>query len=88
MYAEEINKKVTLGGREYTITRKALIGTANTLTTLYEIIGKRGANGAIAIRQEGEYKGRPNAVGIAALERLNWWDIVPAFVGLDEAVAS
>jgi len=87
MYAEDINKKVTLGGREYTITRKALIGKG-PLTALYEIVGKRGANGAIAIRQDGEFKGRPAAVGIAALERLNWWEIVPAFIGLDEAVAS
>lgn len=87
MDSEIINKSVTIAGRDYIITRKARVGT-QCPANLYEIVGKRGANGSIGIRQNGEYKGRPVAVGISALERLNWWDLVPAFVGIDEAVSA
>jgi len=87
MFAEEINKTVTISGREYLVTRKATISNSRTVN-LYEIVGKRGANGAVSIHQDGQYKGRPVAVGISALERLNWWELVPAFATIDEAVSA
>lgn len=62
---------VTIAGREYSLGRFS----ETDASVMYEIIGKRGANGAIIVRKEAQYRGRAIGVGIAALERLNWWDI-------------
>lgn len=63
---------VTIAGREYTLNLKP--HESNT-GTLYEITGKRGANGALIVSKMRGYEGRALVVGISALERLSWWDI-------------
>jgi len=70
---------VTIRNTEYTIN---LDGRTVGTSTLYEITGKRGANGALIVHHAPEYAGRALVVGIAALERLNWWDITKAVHGI------
>jgi hypothetical protein len=43
--------------------------------TIVRITGTRKADGAVIFRNEGQYEGRAQVVGISHLERLNWWDI-------------
>lgn len=80
---------INIAGREYTLHTNDIrtIGGG----TLVRITGKRGADGALHFRNEGQYAGRALVIGIAALERLNWWDITRAvadlFPACREAVA-
>jgi hypothetical protein len=71
---------ITIAGRDYTLH----LDDVRTLGggTLVRITGKRGADGALHFRNEGQYAGRALVVGIAALERLNWWDITRAVANL------
>lgn len=64
--------QVTIAGREYLLN---LTPHENTTGTLYEISGKRGANGALIISKMKGYEGKALIVGISALQRLNWWEI-------------
>lgn len=63
---------VTIAGRAYTLN---LTAHEHKTGTLYEITGKRGANGALIISKMRGYEGRALVVGISALQRLNWWEI-------------
>lgn len=47
-------------------------------TVIYRVTGSRKADGALVLHTVGQYADRPLVVGIAALERLNWWDIARA----------
>ena len=73
------SKTVTINNTTYTIGRS---GTTS-VGTMYEIIGKRGASGAIIVHTDEAHRGRAIGIGIAALERLNWWDITTAMVDID-----
>ena len=75
---------VTIAGREYTLN---LTAHESNTGTLYEITGKRGANGALIISKMRGYEGRALVVGISALERLNWWEINAAVSHLIDAAA-
>ena len=80
---------VTIAGREYLLHLDDVRETDTSI--LFEITGKRSANGAIAIRKCDRYNGRATAIGISALEKLNWWDIsraiAPFFPECAKAVA-
>lgn len=76
---------VEIAGREYLLN---LTAHESNTGTLYEISGKRGANGALIISKMRGYEGRALVVGIAALERLNWWDINAAVADVIEAAAA
>jgi hypothetical protein len=67
------SKTIIIQNREYTLHLDdvRIVGGG----TVIRITGKRGADGALCYRNEGQYAGRALVVGIAALERLNWWDI-------------
>lgn len=71
---------VTIAGREYLLHTDDI--RTQYASTMMRITGKRGADGALIIRDEPEYAGRALVVGIAALERLNWWDISRAIAHL------
>ena len=75
---------VEIAGREYLLN---LTAHENTTGTLYEISGKRGANGALIISKMRGYEGRALIVGISALEKLNWWQINAAVSHVIEAAA-
>lgn len=72
---------VTIAGREYLLHTDDIREMAFGQTVM-RITGKRGAEGALIIHDEPEYEGRALVVGIAALERLNWWDISRAIAHL------
>ena len=76
---------VTIAGREYLLN---LTAHESNTGTLYEISGKRGANGALIISKMRGYEGRALVVGISALERLNWWEINAAIADVIEAAAA
>ena len=78
------SKTITINNTTYTIGRTAPTHTG----TIYEVTGKRGASGAIVVHTDAAYYGRAICVGIAALERLNWWDITNAMVDIDAACAN
>lgn len=71
---------VTIGGRDYTLHTGDVRTVHGTMMT--RITGKRDAEGALIIRTEPEYAGRALVVGIAALEKLNWWDVSRAVAHL------
>lgn len=70
-------------GRTYTLhlDGKRVHGE-NMTTAIYRLTGARKADGALIVHETGQYAGRALVVGIAALERLNWWDITKAVTGL------
>lgn len=73
----------TIQGREYTIHLDGKQVSGETISsTIYRITGSRKADGALIVHDSGPYAGRALVVGIAALERLNWWDITRAIEGL------
>lgn len=76
---------VTIAGRQYLLN---LTAHESNTGTLYEINGKRGANGALIISKMRGYEGRALVVGIAALERLNWWELGAAVSHLIDGVAT
>lgn len=76
---------VEIAGREYLLN---LTAHESNTGTLYEISGKRGANGALIISKMRGYEGRALVVGIAALERLNWWELNAAVSHLIDAAAA
>jgi hypothetical protein len=71
---------VQIANRNYTIHTDQM-GETN-FTKVYRITGARNADGALVIRTDEAYAGRPVVIGIAALERLNWWDINTAIAEL------
>lgn len=76
---------IEIAGREYLLN---LTAHESNTGTLYEISGKRGANGALIISKMHGYEGRALVVGIAALERLNWWEINAAIAHLFDAAGT
>ena len=76
---------VEIAGREDLLN---LTAHESNTGTLYEISGKRGANGALIISKMRGYEGRALVVGIAALARLNWWEINAAVSHLIDAAAA
>jgi len=72
---------VTIAGREYSLN---LTPHESNTGTLYEITGKRGANGALIVSKMRGYEGRALVVGISALQRLNWWEVTAAVQHLIE----
>ena len=77
--------QVTIAGREYLLN---LTAHESNTGTLYEIKGKRGANGALIISKMRGYEGRALVVGITALERLHWWELGAAVKHLISGVAT
>lgn len=75
----------TIAGRDYTIHMDTF--TQNDNYTLVRVTGKRGAEGALTWRNNDQYAGRPLIVGIAALQRLNWFEIARDIAHLFPAVA-
>ena len=75
---------VTINGRMYDLHLDGKTANAGNefATRMYRITGQRNADGALLIRTDGQYAGRPLILGISALERLNWWDIKQAIAGL------
>jgi len=63
---------VEIAGREYLLN---LTRHETDMSILFEITGKRRANGALVISKQRGYEGRAVVIGISALERLSWWDI-------------
>ncbi len=80
---------VTIAGREYTLHLNDIRETSHS--TIFKVTGKRGADGTIFICKNNGYEGRATAIGISALEKLNWWDIsraiAPFFPECAKAVA-
>ncbi len=62
-------------GTTYTIHTDDIRSGAHA--NLCRITGARGADGALVIHSNG----RAIVVGVAKLERLNWWDITSALAG-------
>jgi hypothetical protein len=64
---------INIGGRNY----KLHLNDVRVVSggTIVRITGTRKADGAVMFRNEGQYEGRAQVVGISHLERLNWWDI-------------
>jgi hypothetical protein len=75
---------VEIAGREYLLN---LTAHESITGTLYEISGKRGANGALIISKMRGYEGHAKVVGISALERLNWWELNSAVQHLIDGTA-
>jgi hypothetical protein len=76
---------VEIAGREYLLN---LTPHESNTGTLYEISGKRRANGALIISKMKGYEGRALVVGISALERVQWWEINDAVAHLIDAAAT
>ena len=80
---------VTIAGREYLLHLDDVRDSG--MSTIFRVTGKRGADGAIGIFKLDGYEGRATGIGIAALEKLNWWDIsraiAPFFPECAKAVA-
>lgn len=71
---------IQISNRTYTIHADQMGET--TFSKVYRITGARKAEGALVVHTDGQYAGRAVIVGIAALERLNWWDVTNAIAGL------
>jgi hypothetical protein len=70
----------TINGRQYNIHTEERF--ENERIVGYRISGVRKADGALLIHKNADKGNRALVVGVAALERLNWWDINTALAGV------
>ena len=76
----------TINGRQYNIHLSE--SGESPMGTIYRITGSRGAEGALIVYTHPNYAGTVRVIGIAALERLHWSDIVKGLTGVVPGVAA